>query len=451
MLNIFVIGLDEENHDVLRAVPSAERYRFHPLLCIEELQHGEIPVADLLARAERVLTEFDGSIDAIVGFWDFPVSTMVPILARRFGTRGADLTSVLKCEHKYWSRLEQQKVIDEHPRFALVSPSDDRPPAELRYPMWLKPVKSFSSELAFKVDDDAEFRQAVERIGRGIGRVGEPFEHILAQVSLPPEIAAVGGRAILAEEALRGVQVAVEGYGCGGDVVIYGTLDSVDYPDSSCFLRHQYPSQLPDSVQRRLADISTRVMRHIGLDNATFSIEYFYDPDTDEIGLLEINSRHSQSHAVLFDHVDGAPNHHCMLALALGEDPRLPRGLGEYGIAAKWYHRRFADGVLRRGPTREELDRVEQEIPGVVVRPTAVEGARLSEQVGQDSYSFTLAEIVVGARDEAELVDKYERCVAALTFEFDEAAQVAEVQETITGCETGLIRETAQEQEGVER
>lgn len=41
-----------------------------------------------------------------------------------------------------------------------------------------------------------------------VGRVGEPFE----QVSLPPEIARVGGAACLAEEALHGVQAAVEGH-----------------------------------------------------------------------------------------------------------------------------------------------------------------------------------------------------------------------------------------------
>lgn len=118
--NVFVIGLDEENIKTLRAVPHAVEYRFHPLLSVEELQHGEIPVAELLEKARKELDAFDGGIDAIVGYWDFPVSTLVPIPAERYGTRATSLESVVKCEHKYWSRLEQQKVIDEHPRFALV-------------------------------------------------------------------------------------------------------------------------------------------------------------------------------------------------------------------------------------------------------------------------------------------------------------------------------------------
>lgn len=244
---------------------------------------------------------------------------------------------------------------------------------------------------------------------------------MLDQLELPPEIAVVGGQACLAEEALSGDQMATEGYVFEGEVTVYGVLDSIDYPGSSTFLRHQYPSQCSSDVQQRLADISKRVITQIGLDNSTFSIEFFHDPQTGAINLLEINPRHSQSHAALFHHVDGAPNHHAMLSIALGRDPRLPHRQGRWGIAAKWYHRRFHDSMLLRGPTQEEIERVQREIPGVAVHPVAEEGRRLSDSPkAKDSYSFELTDIVVGAADEADLVDKYERTVAALRYEFDD-------------------------------
>ncbi len=206
-----------------------------------------------------------------------------------------------------------------------------------------------------------------------------------------------------------------------GEVTVYGVLDSIDYPGSSTFLRHQYPSQRSEDIQQHLADISKRVITQIGLDNSTFSIEFFHDPETGAINLLEINPRHSQSHAALFDHVDGAPNHHAMLSIALGRDPRLPHRQGRWGIAAKWYHRRFRDGLLLRGPTQEEIERVQREIPGVAVHPVAQEGRRLSESPHpRDSYSFELTDIIVAADDEADLVDKYERTIAALRYEFDD-------------------------------
>lgn len=420
--NIFVLGLDEANLPALRAVPDAGEYTYHPLLTIEELQHGEVSVADLFEKAQKVLDDFDGGIDAIVGYWDFPVSTLVPMLSERYGTRSTGLESVVKCEHKYWSRLEQQKVVDEHPRFGRVDmeADDPRPPEGVRFPMWLKPALSYSSELAFGVKDQQEFREAVDAIRKGVARVGRPFEYILDRLDLPGEMAGVGGQVCLAEEALSGIQVAVEGYVHNGEVTVYGVLDSINYPDSSSFLRHQYPSALPEPVVRRLHDVSERVMRQIGMESATFSIEYFYDPQKDAINLLEINPRHSQSHAELFEYVDGAANHHCMLSLALGKDPALPHRAGPYDVAAKWYYRWFADGAARRVPTAEDIERIEREIPGVRIHVVPEEGQRLSETPQQDSYSYELAHIFTGGNSEEELRTKYDRCVAALGLAFDE-------------------------------
>ncbi|NYI95223.1 putative ATP-grasp superfamily ATP-dependent carboligase [Streptomonospora nanhaiensis] len=309
----------------------------------------------------------------------------------------------------------------ELPRFALVDlEGDARPPEGLEFPMWLKPVKSFSSDLAFRVEDEKEFTEAVDRIREGIGRIGRPFERILARLDLPPEVAEAGGQACLAEEALQGVQVAVEGYVHNGEVVVYGALDSVDYPGSPVFLRHQYPSVLGQDVVARLDDISRRVIAQVGLDSATYSIEYFYDPLTGDINLLEINTRHSQSHAELFEYVDGLPNHDFMVSLGLGREPRMPENRGRYPLAAKWYYRRFTDARVVSVPGREEIDRLTSEIPGLKIKVVPRPGQRLSDMIDQDSYSFELAHIFIGAEDETALRAKYERCVEGLTYEFDD-------------------------------
>ncbi|MFH8487206.1 acetyl-CoA carboxylase biotin carboxylase subunit family protein [Streptomyces longisporoflavus] len=421
--NIFVLGLDEANLPTLRAVPGAQDYVFHPLLTVEELQEGEVSVPGLIAEAERVLDAFDGHIDAIVGYWDFPVSTLVPILSERYGTRSTSLDSVVKCEHKYWSRLEQQKVTDAHPPFGRVDTesADPKPPEGMDFPMWLKPALSYSSELAYGVKDQEEFSEAVARIRAGMGRIGRPFEDILRRVELPPEMADVGGQVCLAEGALSGIQVAVEGYVHEGEVTVYGIIDSIQYPDSPCFLRHQYPSRLPEPVLERLRDISERVMRRIGMDAATFSIEYFYEPRSDELNLLEINPRHSQSHAEMFEYVDGVPNHHCMVSLALGKDPELPYRKGEYATAAKWYYRWFADATVHNVPSRKDIETIERRIPGVRIDVVPEEGQRLSDISQQDSYSYEVAHIFTGGDSEEDMRAKYDQCVAALGLTFDEA------------------------------
>jgi hypothetical protein len=223
------------------------------------------------------------------------------------------------------------------------------------------------------------------------------------------------------EEALHGVQAAVEGYVYRGEVVVHGALDSVDYPDSSSFLRHQYPSQLNDDTVRRMREVATAVMKQIGFDNGTFSIEFFCDPASGQVSLLEINPRHSQSHAELFAFVDGIAHHDTMVRLGLGEDPGHRSQKGDYRIAAKWYLRRFEDAVVTRVPTREEIAAIEERLGGTRITIVPQAGQRLSDLPEQDSCSFELAQLFVAANTELEMTEKDEACVAALPFEFDGA------------------------------
>ncbi|WP_153395333.1 ATP-grasp domain-containing protein [Ornithinicoccus halotolerans] len=425
--NIFVVGLDDLNLETLRALPGADEYTFHTLLEREDLQEGSVSVPDLLDQAHRQLEAFEGRIDAIIGYWDFPVNMLVPILCQRYGLRSADLEAVVKCEHKYWSRLEQQKVITEHPAFGLIDPADQHPslPPGVSYPAWIKPVESTESEGAYYVEDDEQLREALAREREEIHRLGDPFNDILAMLDLPPEVADVGGTGCLVEEAATGEQYTVEGFSRGGRVEVYGVIDSLTYPGLPSFLRYQYPSRLPARVRDYMADVSRRVITGIGLANTTFNIEYFWDPEQERLSLLEVNARHSQSHAPLFQLVDGAPNHAVLLDLALDRDPQLARGQGPYATAAKWYLRHFTDGLVRRVPSPEQVAQVEQEVPGSTLQVAVEEGSQLSDGYGGDSYSYVLAEIFLGAPDEDELVRRYDRCVAALDFEIEDVQEGA--------------------------
>ncbi|WP_026548845.1 ATP-grasp domain-containing protein [Arthrobacter sp. Br18] len=423
--NIFVVGLDDLNHSTLLKLPNASQYTFHQLLEIDELQGGSASVPELLDKAQRQLDAFDGSFDAIVGFWDFPVSMMVPILCKRHGFRSADLEAVVKCEHKYWSRLEQQKVIDEYPAFGILDLTAEpaRLPDGVSYPVWIKPIKSYSSEGAHYVESDEQLQVAQGQERGEVDRVGGPFNDVLALLDLPPEIAEVGGSACLVEEAATGSQVTVEGFSQGGRVEIYGVIDSISYDGAPSFLRYQYPSRLPTQIQDYMADVSRKVVAAVGLTDTTFNIEYFWNAEKQQLRLLEVNARHSQSHAPLFELVDGVSNHAYMLDMALDRQPPHLRGEGPFGTAAKWFLRRFSDGVVQRMPTAGEIAELERKLPGTTVHVTVTEGSRLSEGYGEDSYSYVLAEIFLGGTDESDLEDKYAQCVDALGFRIDDVPE----------------------------
>jgi hypothetical protein len=186
--NIFVLALDDLQRGELNTIEHADRYAFHGLLDHDSLIHDDRPDFEaLLERAPAQLAAFPGSVDAIIAHWDFPTSVLAPILAADLGLPAPSLESVLTCEHKYWSRLEQARVApDVVPDFAVFDPFDDQAldAIDLDYPFWVKPVKAFASQLGFEIHGPEELHDAVTTIRAEIGRFASSFDAALAREEL---------------------------------------------------------------------------------------------------------------------------------------------------------------------------------------------------------------------------------------------------------------------------
>lgn len=418
--NVFVLGMDDFNRAKLETMRGSQGIRFIPLLSHPQVQGADAyPVATALQMCRERLAAFPGPIDAIMGYWDFPVTLLVPLLGREFGVPTPSFESVLRCEHKYWNRVIGRRVAPAYtPGFRVVDPFDDGAleALDLTPPFWLKPIKSADAELAFRIRHRQELQRAVPAIRERIGRFAEPFDLLLDLGQMPPEISRVGGRFCLAEEEISGRQCTVEGYVLDGKAHVHGIIDSHRYPGVSSFLSYEYPSRLPHALQDRIADVARRLVEGVGLESTTWNVEFFVNERTGGAWILELNPRLSQSHAHMFDLVDGASNLEIAVALALGRRPDFPNGEGVFRRAAKFYLRVFEDAVLERVPNARDIERIEERLPGTRVHVTVPEGARLSDLWGQDSYSYRLADIHLGGESPEELTEKFRICRTLLPF-----------------------------------
>lgn len=376
--NIFVFGADKFNLAQMQALDTAINYRFHELFSYQEVKAGpEFPVKQLYEGAIEKLNQFPGSIDAIVGYWDFPVSTMLPLLRERYSLPSPSFEAVLKCEHKYWSRLEQSRVIPEFiPDYCAVDPYADnyRQQISVAYPFWIKPVKAASSHLGFKVTNDKELEYAINCIRENIVRFAKPFNYLLQFADLPVEVAAIDGNHCIVESIIsRGRQCTLEGYVYNGEVNVYGAVDSIrESKHRSCFSRYQYPSTIPHRIHQKMISVTERFLTHIAYDNGPFNIEYYWESSNDSIWLLEINTRISKSHCPLFRDVDGASHQKVMIETALGENPDFPHRQGKYRVAAKFMWRIFEDAKVNRVPTESELSALHERFPSAEDRKSVV-------------------------------------------------------------------------------
>lgn len=400
-------------------------FSLHGLLDYDTLiTADEFDFDELLDRARAELRAFDGRVDAIIAHWDFPTSVLVPILAAEYGLPSPILESVLKNEHKYWSRVLQRESVPECvPDFCAFDPFD--PDAlgkiDIPFPFWVKPIKSHSSQLGFEVTDAEVFDTAIAQIRAEIGRIADPFDRALERVDLPEEIRVAGGRTCLAEQVVTGTQAAPEGTMFRGEYHVHGLFDMRKDATGHSFAHLDYPARtVPEDVQQRMIDVTERYLRHTGYDNGCFNSEFMWDSDTGKLWLIEVNTRISQSHSDLFAKVDGSSNHGVAIDIALGDRPRMPHRKGEFAVAAQCMVPRYEDGIVRAVPGEADIAALQRRFPGTVVHIEVQPGDRLSNLPNQDAYRYKLATLYIGAPDADELERRYRAAIDALPFEFAE-------------------------------
>jgi len=349
----------------------------------------------------------------------------MPILRREFGLRGPTLESVLRCEHKYWARVEQSKVVPEHvPRFDIVDPFDDAAAEKigLRFPFWLKPVKAHSSLLGYRVRNRRELDHALAETRRGIHRFADPMNVIMGYANLPAEIANIDGAKCIAEEIISaGRQCTLEGYAFEGHVEVYGIVDTIRGANRMSLERYEYPSSLPLEIQKEMKRLACRVIEFVDLDDTPFNMEFFYDRRSGCLWLLEINARISKSHSPLFDKVEGVPHKEVMIDVALGKRPDYPARRGRFRYAAKFMPRLYGNHeqeAVIAAPDAEKIQAIEARYPGAEIQLHVHQGMRLADLHHRDAYSYELGAIFMGANSRTELARKFNGLFRELGLQF---------------------------------
>lgn len=207
-----------------------------------------------------------------------------------------------------------------------------------------------------------------------------------------------------------------------GEFAVHGVFDMHRDADGISIERIDYPaSSVPVHVQQRAIDILERYLRRVGFDDGCFNGEFMWDEATDDLWLIEVNTRISQAHSELFVMVDGASNHEVAIDIALGHTPRPSSGHGEFDVASQCMIFHEDDAFVKRVPTADEIAELERQHPWCVITLEAEQGAKLSQMAHQNSYRYIVGRVYVGADDRGQLAQRFEAIVSELPFEFEPA------------------------------
>ncbi len=394
MRTVLVVGSNDR--DRLNLADPALRDRFR---IVEAPLAGTHPREEL----ERILAgTAPGSIDGVMGSNDRNAHLAAHV-ADRLGLTGPSPASFMACHDKLASRRWQARLVpDATPRFAPLDPfaaGAHEPP--LPFPFFVKPVTGHLSQLAYTVRTDDDLSSAVR----------EAQEHLEAIAAFDDELEHASFRTLLAEELLTGDLVTFEGFMCDGSLTAVGVTDSIMHPNGISFLRFDYPSRLPSDVQRRIAEISERLMRGIGFNGSLFNVEFFVGTDG-EPRIVEVNGRMASQFAPLAKAVHGVSTYELALKLSTGGHPEeLPPG-GDL-VASSFVIRHYENAIVEAvPPVAPILDRFPHAQVEILVHP----GQRLSEN-DDDVISHRLALVALAGRTHDEVRERMAVVEDLLRFE----------------------------------
>jgi hypothetical protein len=211
------------------------------------------------------------NINGVASSSDYPGCLVAAFIARELGLPGPDPKSMLRCSHKYYARLAQSVAVPEAtPRFGLIDPDRlDKDSLDLPFPLFVKPVKSWFSQHARRMDTFDQLLRFVRSPGvrSHLSDFVRPFNQLLRRYS----DFTVDGSYMLAEELLTGHQVTLEGFVSAGRTTVVGIIDSIMYENTLSFERFDYPSSISSHVADRMTSIAERALAHVEFDNGLFN------------------------------------------------------------------------------------------------------------------------------------------------------------------------------------
>jgi len=338
-------------------------------------------------------------------------------VAKRLQLPGTHPQTIISAQHKYYARKIQQQYLPEAtPKFEVFTfDVKDKTDLTLPFPLFVKPVKATYSVLAREIEDfpallaHIDFHFFEKMI---IKKLIKPFDQMMFAYTNHK----IGAFHMVAEEILSGIQVNVDGYMFNGQMTIMGIVQAIMFPGTNAFKRWEYPCQLPNDIQLRMKQLTEKLLQAMDYHYGFFNVELFYDENTDQLKIIEINPRLASQFIDLYEKVDGFNTYDILMSLALGEKPLLERGMGKYRRGASFVFRRFEEKALEANPRKKQLTWITQHYPDAKLMLYIKTGGALKREI-KWLGSYRYAVLNLGGQTETDLFDTYTHIAKQLNFD----------------------------------
>ena len=420
MKKILVLFMKDWDQLAIQAYQESGRYQFY----FEGFDLFQFPqnarllhfrVLNYISHLEQKYRKIE--IDGVVSNHEQYGALIAAVLAERLGLPGNDPRAIIASQHKYYSRMIQERIVPEAvPRYVSIPfPLKKDQIIDLPYPFFVKPIKATYSVLAKTIQQRSEL---VDLLHFGyfeewiIRRLVKPFADIMPLYSDHT----IDPSGMLAEEIMTGDQINIDGYCYQGQLYFLGTIDEVMYSGTDAFMRFEYPSQLPPSILERAKIITKKVLGAIHYQHGFFNIEFIYNKSNDQLKIIEINPRMASQLVNLYQRVDGYNPYDILFELAVGEEPKVEKEPSQYQAAASFVFRKFGETAVQSIPTSDQIQQALEPYPDANLMLYFKKGSQLKREL-KWLGSYRYAVLNLGGINRSDL---FERCQSiSHTLQFD--------------------------------
>jgi hypothetical protein len=369
---------------------------------------------EVAAEVDRIVEKQRASrVAAVLSTDPYPGAVIAAAVASRLGLPHISTAAALSLQHRYVSRLLQQRSVPEAvPKFELLE-STSEPELSLAFPCYVRPVKAFVTHASALIDTPEELRAHLAKNALS-SEVTSAFDRFAREAG---GIVFSGGD-FIAEEILPGQRIWVEGAARRGRTIVIGV---VSRRVESGLTRFDYPAAIDDSIRSEAERIAARFIDSVGYGDGIFTMEFAADAESGRIGIVDVVPTMRRDFAALHEKVDGTSTWEMLVDVASGRELTfIPEG-GEYPTATTFALCRGAECVVSRAPSAADVGRALSLVSGASVAILAGSGERLAP-FDERGGSYRYAELTIGGMSAAEVDAGFARLDGSLPFVFGEEA-----------------------------
>ena len=203
-----------------------------------------------------------------VASWTESDVELVASIADMLGLPSMPVAAARKARNKFAMKQALSHIDGLVPRFALVRTGDELASAvdSIGLPAVVKPIGASGSTGIFELHVPADLAPALAHLKR----IARPeFDSVFRYF----------GAELIVEELVAGPEVSVEGFVCGGRVLVAGITDKWTTDPFHLEYQHVFPTRLPAEVRAAIDRMTGQVVLTLGLDNCAFHLETKITPD----------------------------------------------------------------------------------------------------------------------------------------------------------------------------